>query len=328
MCHEIFLQNGGKFLKNINGELTRKKKRPTIIWGNVKPDPKVIGRVIRKFGKQYNLKISQLEIALEQANRNQPDGWEKRDSEKDAEGKTLLAHNYIYRSWPNISMTATLNIVCKAFEAQLSKTKRYTPDEIKGICKNLKEKIRAEYTIKASRDSAKIASNTISEFIFTRSCSEYAFFVGKNLAAFSSLTNWDILFWDSLTTLSEEERKKTYDKFRKYKVNYQTVISPAFQQWITLRSKNYSDSIRKPKKAKRELSKKFLTQLQKLSFDESNSVNHVLDRLIARSDSEEGKKYPLAPPLELDLLILFKYCLSEKMQMQYIEQKKLQKSGG
>ena len=302
-----------------NEEAEKKSRKLTIAeWAGVRPHPKAAGDVIRKFGKRYNLKISQLEIALEQSNKNHPDGWKKRDQEDDAEGKALLAHNYIYRSWPDISQTATLDIVCEAFEAQLSK--RYTPDEIQSICKRLREEIRAVFRGQAAQTEVKIVSGWGLQYSFEEFDPEYALFVGKNLAAFSSLTEADILFWDALAAWSEGKCKKAYDGWRKYKTDYQTIISPAFQQWIALRSKDYSDSARKPrKKESPKPSKKFLSQIQKLSSDEAKSVHYILERLKKRNGSAEGKKYPLAPPMELDLLILFKYCLPEETRKRYIE---------
>lgn len=316
-----------KLLKNSDNE---KKRRPTITeWVGVKPAPKAVGEVIRKFGKRYNLKIVQMEKALEQANKNHADGWEKRDQENDTEGKAPLAHNYIYRSWPDISQTATLDIVCEAFVAQLSK--RYNPDEIQDICKRLKEEIRAVYKSQAAQSEVNIVSVLGLQWNFEEINPEYAFFIGKNLAAFSSLTETDILFWDALAAWSEGKRKKAYDGWRKCKIDYQTIISPAFQQWITLRSKDYSDSARKPRKKENpKPSKKFLSQIQKLSSNEAKSIHYILERLKKRNGSAEGKKYPLAPPLELDLLILFKYCLPEEKRKRHIEQirKEQQKAAG
>ena len=133
-------------MENLDGK--RKRMSTITEWVGVKPDPKAVGGIIREFGKHYNLKITQLEMALEQANKNHSDGWQKRDQKDNIDGRAPLAHNYIYRCWPGISLTATLNIVCEAFETQLSK--RYTPDEIQDIRKRLKEEIRAAYMNEAN----------------------------------------------------------------------------------------------------------------------------------------------------------------------------------
>lgn len=308
---------------------SKQKRRPTITeWTGVRPAPKAVGEVIRKFAKRYNIKILQVEMALEAANKNHVDGWTIQNYENDIGGIAPLAHNYIYRRWPDISLTATLNIVCEAFESLLSK--QYKEDEIQSICKRLKEEIRALYSDQADKDGVRIVGTFGLQYFFENNDSIHALFISKNLEAASSLTKQDILFWDGISKWNSEKRKKFYRSLLSRKIGYQTIISPAFQQWVTLRGKNYSDSVRKERKGTPKPSKTFLNKIQKLSGDEAQSVRYILNRLRERVDSGEGKKYPLALPEELDILILFKYFLSDEAKGQYIEklQKEQKKAAG
>lgn len=303
-----------------------KGRKPTIEWVGVRPAPTAVGKIIRKFSKQYNINMTQLETALEQANKNHPGGWETKNRMNDTEGKAPLVHNYIYRSWPNISLDATLDIVCEAFETQLAK--QHKKDKVKNICKRLKEEIRAVYNDQADKDGVRSAATFGLQYFFEKYDSEYALFISKYLEAFSSLTKRDIAFWDSLSKWDVKKRKEVCGNWQKQKIDYQTIISPAFQQWTILRNKNYSDNARKQRVGIPKPSKKFLAQIQKLSDDETKSVEYVLKRLKKRAATEEKKKFPLALPEEIDLLILFKYFLSDDQQDKVLKKLRLEKNGG
>lgn len=299
-----------------------KKENVVILteFPGVRPEPKAVGGVIRDFARKYNLKITQLEFALEQANKKREDGWEKRNDEDNDQGSIPLVHNYIYRSWPNITQEATLNIICEAFETLLTK-REYPTDVIEDILKALKADIRKLYKKQENQATSNFVNATVLQCFFELKSQEYALFISKYLAAFSSLTASDISFWEDCATWGEEKRKKAFNSWKKYKIDYTTITSPAFRQWMELRSKNYSDSKRKPSKRNgSKLSKKFSTKIQELSSDETTSINYILDKLEERNGSTEGKKYPLAPPIELDLLILFKYFLPNEMKKKYEKQ--------
>lgn len=267
-----------------------------------------IGPMIRELGQKQGFTLYELKSAL--ANAMEIHGFRYSDE---------TINGFFYKKgWPSMSRDTAISVVVEAFNEILKKKMR--EDEIPVVSKKVVSMIK-----KICRESeCESVEGTIDkmciEVFATSTYPKIALFVGKNLAAFSSLTEADILFWDALAAWSEGKCKKAYDGWRKYKTDYQTIISPAFQQWIALRSKDYSDSARKPRKKENpKPSKKFLSQIQKLSSDGAKSVHYILERLKKRNGSAEGKKYPLAPPMELDLLILFKYCLPEETQKRYIE---------
>lgn len=278
-----------------------------------------IGPAIRELGQKQGFSLVELKSALTVAMETHGFLY----SEETING-------FLYKKgWPPMTRDTAISIVIEAFGEILKKKKRQ--DETPAISKKIASMIK-KICRESEHESVESALDKVNIEFFTTSIDpKIALFVGKNLAAFSSLTEGDILFWSTLTTWSDEKRKKTYDSWRKSKADYQTIISSAFQQWIALRSKDYSDSARKPRKEENlRPSKKFLSQIQRLSSDEAKSVRYILGRLQKRSGSAEGRKYPLAPPIELDLLILFKYCLPEEERKQYIEriQKEQQKAAG
>lgn len=278
-----------------------------------------IGPAIRELGQKQGVSLFELRSAL--ANAMETHSFRYSDE---------TINGFLYKKgWPSMSRDMAISIVVEAFSEILKLKKR--KDEIPAISRKIASIIKKACQ-ESEHKSVKGAIDKVNiEFFATLTHPEISLFVSKNLAAFSSLTEGDIQFWDALVTWNEERRKRAYDGWKKSKADYQTIISPAFQQWIALRSKNYSDSNRKPRKKENPTpSKRFLAQIQKLSSDEAKSVRYILEQLQKRSGSAEGKKYPLAPPMELDLLILFKYCLPEETRKRYIEriQKEQKKAAG
>lgn len=277
-----------------------------------------IGPAIREIGQSRGFSLMELKSALATAMQ----GHDFYYVEETING-------FLYgRAWPQMTRDTAIEIVSEAFKSILKRKNR--ADESKAIISKISKTIKQICMECENESNKEIVNKMLIEFQLSSEYREITNFVKKSLAAFSSLTEQDILFWETLSKWNSEQREKAYESWKKHKADYQTIISPAFQQWVALRGKGLPAISNQQQQRKGTLSMEFSKQIQKLSGDEAQSVRYILNRLRERVDSEEGKKYPLALPEELDILILFKYFLPGETKGQYIEkiQKEQKKTAG
>lgn len=176
----------------------------------------------------------------------------------------------------------------------------------------------------------------VAEFVFINEVTEYNPLLNKYFNACCSLTENDIAFLEIIADWTPEEKKTRYREWSTKKIDFQTIASPAFRQWLSIFGKNFSQQFQKEKtenkkqteekKQKKEKKQKqafrnFTQQLDKMTDKEIYSLLYLYQRLkdLRELNKKEAEKYPFGPPEQIGLLLQFKYCLSTSEQKSVLE---------
>lgn len=287
-------------------------ERIEIVMGS---DARSIGKAIRAVGKNAGLTVEEMSEQL---------------------AASLGNHNYFYATetvrgyllgkirWPQMPKEDNIEIASEAFESVL--TKKRQQDKIESVKHELSEAIEKVYSDYLTEVGKNAAATAAASYLIDIVYSDELLFIQKHLAACSSLTRNDIAFLNCISPLPPDEKKALFKKWCGRATPYdgetlfEIITSQAFCQWVELRNKNYLDASRKSAKKKAEktrlLSADTVKQIDKMTEEQAACLLTVAERLKARDD----KKYPLASPEEIDLLLLFKYFLSEKQQAATMEE--------
>jgi len=230
-------------------------------------------------------------------------------------------NGFLYRRpWPDkLSRNATIEIISNAFERILIKKER--GNEVQAVRKQVVSTLEKLFDDCEQGAIDDILHKVLAEYLLTDGFSRYTQLISKYFEACCSLTSNDMEFWDIVSEWSPERKKRQCEKWSGKKLDFQTIFSPIFQQWLSIYEKNFYDQIRKDEKGTSKPSLNFKKQLDKVTGDEANSLVFLWRRLVIaeKADSQRTKKYPFGQPEEIGLLLLFKYGFSSDDQKTMLE---------
>ncbi len=274
-----------------------------------RPFPCRIGPLVLEIGHSVGLVSADWEQCLSTAFKRHRKSWGAAET---LYGPTTI-HGYLYgKPWPNMECEVCLAIVADALK--LTKAKAEQLEE--ALC-------HAEYEITALYDQER--RRTI-EDAYTQAggaeairatlqhldpAAAYAIF--KSLDACLSLDEKDLDFWKIIKNKSREWKENALKEFAAYASGlragtvFQLLASEEVAQWIALRDKDYSETLRKSDRSAKEIA----TQAEKKADGLSLTQAQLTSFLVMAGDLRTDRTGPLYSPADLNLLILFKYCFSE-----------------
>lgn len=273
---------------------------------------KVVGPTIRNIGKELGFSLYELRAAI-------TDSMSYHGCPYSDETVNGFLHG---RPWSKaITRDTTIEVVGRAFELILhDQNKSDKIPEAKGILdfalKNLCESYEKE-------EIDNVLKKVLAELVFGNKTIEYNPLLNKYFEVCCSLTENDIAFWEIITNWTPEKKNTQYKEWSTKKIDFQTIASPVFRQWLSIFGKNHTKKQNKGED-KKQAPKNFIKRLDKVTGNEAYSLLYMDQRLkdLRELNEKESEKYPFGPPKEIGLLLQFKYCLSTNEQKCVLESEK------
>ena len=294
---------------------------------------KLIGPVIRKMGVEQNLTLYALKEQLADSLQTH---FNVQDINRDGRGNKAkvqyseeTVNGYLYgRSWPQIPPEETIKIVCAAFKNALE-MKGESFDT--GLEQKISETIFSIFSNCEKEKGTRFTNHYLINIIAWNPA--YGNFLLKHWDACSSLTEDEIELWDIISTWTEEKRKKHLEiwsnKISTVEISslFQSVTSPAFYQWLTIRNKDYSERDRKSKETALKIPKEVDKKLYDLTDAQRDSLLNIQYHMCI-NEGKIHKKHKLCLPSEIDIILLYKYFLSDAQKAAVLEEVKNDKAAG
>lgn len=145
---------------------------------------------------------------------------------------------------------------------------------------------------------------------------DIAYSLQKNFPAFASVTKEDIAFWDEILNMTEEEKEQQKAAMLQgATVDAGTMLaclqSEEVRCWVNLRNGDYKDTARNAKGIWERFSEKFMA-LMPWQYP-ATACFLLLPLLVASAGADPAARkidVPLPTQEDIDLLLLFKYCLA------------------
>lgn len=284
------------------------------------PFPRRIGPLVLEIGHSVDLTTANWEQCLSKAFKRHRKAW---GDTKTLYGPTTV-HGYLYgKPWPYMECEVCLAIIADALKLakvkaeQLEKTMRHAEYEITQLYGREKHRmIMDAYTQAGGTEMIRASLQHLDP------AAAYAIF--KNLDACLSLDEKDIAFWKYIMQKSDKWKKSALNhyavKASKLRAGavFQLLSSEEAAQWIALRDRDYSETLRKSNKSAKAIAAQAEKRADSLSLTETQLLSFQM-MIDARQTDGTG---PLYSPADLNLLILFKYCFSDEGRIKAFSQQK------
>lgn len=300
---------------------------------NLATPEKLIGPAIRIIGMEHHLTLYDLKAYLAdslQTHLNVQDiNRAGRGNKAKVQYGEETVNGYLYgRSWPKIPPEDTIKIVYEAFKNALE-TKGESFDS--GLKQKISETIFSIFSNYEKEKGTRFTNHYLINIISWTPA--YGNFLLKHWDACSSLTENEIELWEIISLWTEEKRKDRLkiwsDKVSALNISdlFQSVTSPAFYQWLTIRDKDYSESDRKTNETTLRIPKEVDKKLYDLTDVQRDSLLSIQYHMYI-NEGKIHKKHKLCLPSEIDIILLYKYFLSDAQKAAVLEEVKTDKAAG
>lgn len=287
------------------------------------PFPRRIGPLVLEIGHSVDLTTADWEQCLSKAFKRHRKAW---GDTKTLYGPTTI-HGYLYgKPWPYMECEVCLSIIADALKLskvkaeQLEKTMRHAEYEITQLYDQEKRKIVEDaYTQAGGTEMIRAALQHLDP------AAAYAIF--KNLDACLSLNKKDIAFWKFIMQKSDKWKESALNHYAakaselRAGAVFQLLSSEEAAQWIALRDRDYSETLRKSDKSAKAIAAQAEKRVDSLSLTQTQLLSFQM-MIEARQTDGAG---PLYSPADLNLLILFKYCFSDEGRIEAFSSQKEEK---
>ena len=291
----------------------------------------LLGTSIKEIGLECKMPILSWTYALEDAFMN----WGKKEEGINYQSGTISGYLYGIRPWPEMDEQDCVDIVINALEYEIQLISAKCPksiediqleDRINQVKKSVKPKIQEVYLTYTKTLSEDRFSKTVDRFSKLLTIDELRVLILqmdpsmsniliRNLNALTSLSDSDIAFWKVIHTFDDRHIQKVTHKIQKCEVAFQAkdlhkqLLSKELLQWLAIRNQGRS-TIKKSPEAMAELLEQ---KIAEMDWDDDRYYTSVMTAIL-HIEEEDVPQYALYRKKELDLLLLFKYCLDEEQK--------------
>lgn len=277
-----------------------------------------LGPMVCEIGQWAGFTMLEFRGFLAEAMQENPGVWTK-------EGVAYAdetAYGYLSgKTWPNMNCAECVAIVNDALERAIF------PDKTnEARIREAQRRATSEIELAFSRYASKVYSDSLTQVggeeairaSFQHMEPVVAHTLIKNMDACLSLGSDDIAFWKIIRPWDEERKMLELGVLSDYKGTFQAgtllqrLESPELAQWLAIRDKKYTETFRTNKKPK--TAKEIAAEAEKHTHGLTDEKLASVGMMIAAIQGDGTAKNPVYPRVELDLLLTFKYCLTEEKQ--------------
>lgn len=280
---------------------------------------KRLGPAIREIGGHYGLSVTTLKSVLAGAFNDHREGW----ADDNVEYGEETIGGYLYdRAWPSMERQTCVDIVTAAFEYAIQCDKANEKKIRQG-----QKKVQSEIEQLYQKYDKKVYFDAYTQALFVETLRAAMLHIEPtaaqilldSLAACTSLDSDDIAFWKAISAFDDERIELTAKDIRQREISFvvkdlcDKVLSPDLFQWLTIRNKGRS----KITKSAEQISQLAEKQAQTLKWDEASFQS--MFAAVAHITGDGTPKNPIYRLSELDLLLLFKYCLDAEQKTSVLD---------
>lgn len=273
-----------------------------------------LGPTIREIGNRHGLSVTNLKSALAESFNDRRKGWADENVEYGEETIGGYLHD---RTWPDMECQTCIDIVTAAFESAvlsdrtnenaIRKGQQQVKSEIERLYREYERKAyldtyTQEISIEALRASMLHMEPTIAQILL------------DNLAACKSLDSYDIAFRKAISTFEDDRIRHITEAINQRKLSFlvgelnHKLFSPDLFQWLAIWNRGRS----KISKSAERISQLAEKQARELEWNEDSFQS--MFAVVTHITGDGIPKSPIYRREELNLLLLFKYCLDAEQK--------------
>ena len=273
-----------------------------------------LGPTIREIGNRHGLSVTNLKSALAESFNDRRKGW----ADENVEYGEETIGGYLYdRTWPDMECQTCIDIVTAAFESAVL-SDRTNENAIRKGQQQVKseiERLYREYERKAYLDTytQEISVETLRASMLHMEPT-IAQILLDNLAACKSLDSYDIAFRKAISTFEDDRIRHITEAINQRKLSFlvgelnHKLFSPDLFQWLAIWNRGRS----KISKSAERISQLAEKQARELEWNEDSFQS--MFAVVTHITGDGIPKSPIYRREELNLLLLFKYCLDAEQK--------------